>query len=158
MRIGFCRRVDGPIDQTSDNSLSSSSARTFYRNNQPSHHGGCSAGRSPQLILFPFGQGWCGLPDPALLSTSLLLAASTASAEINKPLSDWLCDYCSMGRPQMSLIFPPLILDGVCLSSETAGPPEVEDECGTPILCMFYGLLFCILCMTIYTTLKGTTD
>ena len=98
------------------------------------------------------------MPDPALLSTSLLLAASSASAEINKPLSDWLCDYCSMGRPQMSPIILESTVFASIISSETAGPPEVEDECGTPILCMFYGLLFCILCMTIYTTLKGTTD
>ena len=98
----------------------SSSARTDCRNNQPPHHGGCFSGRFSQSILFLFGQGWCRLPDPALLSTSLLLAASTASAEINKPLSDWLCDYCSMGRPHsMSLIFPPNILKSKAFAYRT---------------------------------------
>ena len=38
------------------------------------------------------------------------------------------------------------------------GPPEVKDECGTPILCMFYGLLFFIICLTIYSTARGTKE
>lgn len=39
-----------------------------------------------------------------------------------------------------------------------AGPPEVEEECGTPVLCMFYALLCFIICLTIYSTVKGTKE
>ena len=35
-----------------------------------------------------------------------------------------------------------------------SGPQENPDDCGTPILCMFYGLLLGILALTIYTTIK----
>ena len=38
-----------------------------------------------------------------------------------------------------------------------SGPQEDPDICGTPILCMFYGLLMFIVCLTMYTTLKGST-
>jgi hypothetical protein len=38
------------------------------------------------------------------------------------------------------------------------GPQEDPQDCGTPILCMFYGLLLGILALTIYTTIKGTTE
>ena len=38
----------------------------------------------------------------------------------------------------------------------TAGPQEDPDECGTPVLCIFYALLLCIVCLTAYTTLKGS--
>ena len=37
-----------------------------------------------------------------------------------------------------------------------AGPQEDPDECGTPVLCIFYALLLCIVCLTAYTTLKGS--
>ena len=38
------------------------------------------------------------------------------------------------------------------------GPQENPDDCGTPILCMFYGLILFIIMLTIYTTIKGTTE
>ena len=38
--------------------------------------------------------------------------------------------------------------------NKTSGPQENPDDCGTPILCMFYGLLLGILALTIYTTIK----
>jgi hypothetical protein len=38
-----------------------------------------------------------------------------------------------------------------------SGPQEDPDICGTPILCMFYGLLMFIVCLTLYTTLQGST-
>merc|ERR1712115_5757 len=63
----------------------------------------------------------------------LLCLASEARAGINMPYKDWLCNYCAMG-------------------------PQEDDDCGTPILCMFYGLLLGILALTIYTTIKGTTE
>ena len=37
-------------------------------------------------------------------------------------------------------------------------PQEDPDVCGTPILCVFYGLLFFIVCLTTYTPLKGSLD
>ena len=37
-------------------------------------------------------------------------------------------------------------------------PDDGEYECGTPILCMFYGLLLLIIMFTIYTTIKGTRE
>merc|ERR1711936_584823 len=64
----------------------------------------------------------------------LLFLAREARAGINKPMKEWLCNYCAMG------------------------PQENPDDCGTPILCMFYGLLLGILALTIYTTIKGTTE
>merc|ERR1711971_1417650 len=64
----------------------------------------------------------------------LLFLAREARAGINKPMKEWLCNYCAMG------------------------PQENPDDCGTPILCMFYGLLLGILALTIYTTIKVTTE
>lgn len=40
------------------------------------------------------------------------------------------------------------------ITALSAGPQENPDDCGTPILCMFYGLLLGILALTIYTTIK----
>ena len=34
-----------------------------------------------------------------------------------------------------------------------SGPQEDPSECGTPILCVFYGLLAFIVVLTAYTTL-----
>jgi len=70
----------------------------------------------------------------SLLLIYLSININVVDCGINKPLGEWLCDYCSMG------------------------PPEVKDECGTPILCMFYGLLFFIICLTIYSTARGTKE
>ena len=36
------------------------------------------------------------------------------------------------------------------------GPQDDPDDCGMPILCIFYCLIFIILCLSIYTTIKGT--
>ena len=30
------------------------------------------------------------------------------------------------------------------------------EDCGLPILCIFYILLLLIICLTIYTTIRGT--
>merc|ERR1712110_1385416 len=75
------------------------------------------------------GQGVMG-PSLVLLLTFI----NIASAEIIKPWKEWLCNYCAMGAP------------------------ETSEECGTPILCMFYGLLLLIIMFTIYTTIKGTRE
>jgi len=68
---------------------------------------------------------------PVLLLLSL---QHSAGAEIIKPMGEWLCNYCAMG------------------------PQEKPEDCGTPILCMFYGLILFIIALTIYTTIKGTTE
>jgi hypothetical protein len=39
-----------------------------------------------------------------------------------------------------------------------SGPQENPDDCGTPILCMFYGLLIGTILLTIYSTIKGSTE
>jgi hypothetical protein len=39
-----------------------------------------------------------------------------------------------------------------------AGPKEDPDECGMPILCIFFCLLFIILCTFLYQTIKGQRD
>ena len=88
-------------------------------------------------------------PPAALIILGLL---GGARAGINKPLTEWLCDYCSMSEyPGISVVSD----HNVC-----PGPPDltVPDECGTPILCMFYGLLFFIICLTIYSTVRGTKE
>ena len=76
----------------------------------------------------------------------------SADAGINKPLTEWLCDYCSMSEYPGYLVVSDHIV--------SPGPPDltVPDECGTPILCMFYGLLFFIICLTIYSTVRGTKE
>ena len=84
----------------------------------------------------------------------LLMSLQGVSGGINKPLGEWLCDYCSMGRSSVTGASVLSLLGCVNVS----GPPEVEDECGTPILCMFYGLLFFIICLTIYSTARGTKE
>ena len=38
------------------------------------------------------------------------------------------------------------------------GPEEDPDDCGLPILCIFYVVIVLILCVTIYTTIKGSKD
>jgi len=64
----------------------------------------------------------------------LSLLVQPASAEITKPFGEWICNYCAMG------------------------PQENPDDCGTPILCGFYGLLLFIILLTIYSTIKGSTE
>ena len=80
-----------------------------------------------------------------------------ARAEIIKPYKEWLCDYCSMG-PQVSWDWwtagHSALIGGhtLCLSLIGQGP----EDCGLPILCIFYILLLLIICLTIYTTIRGT--
>ena len=38
------------------------------------------------------------------------------------------------------------------------GPEEDPDDCGLPILCIFYVVIVLILCVTVYTTIKGSKD
>lgn len=64
----------------------------------------------------------------------LFSVLANVRAEIIKPWGEWMCNYCAMGAP------------------------EDSDECGTPILCLFYGLLLLIILFTIYTTIKGTRE
>ena len=91
----------------------------------------------------------------SLLLIYLSININVVDCGINKPLGEWLCDYCSMGWYTSDLSLPSLTLT---LTIIISGPPEVKDECGTPILCMFYGLLFFIICLTIYSTARGTKE
>ena len=86
--------------------------------------------------------------------TSLILVSilATARAEIIKPWKEWLCNYCAMGESREWEVSRPLLL--LCC----AGASEDSEECGTPILCTFYGLLLLIILFTIYTTIKGTRE
>ena len=38
------------------------------------------------------------------------------------------------------------------------GPENDAEDCGLPILCIFYIVIFIILLVTIYTTIKGSKD
>ena len=58
----------------------------------------------------------------------------------------------------------PLILQGIRDSLYNnnllfhSGPQDDPEKCGTPVLCLFYGLLLFIIFLTIYTTIKGSTQ
>ena len=98
----------------------------------------------------------------------LLSSLLSGHCEIIKPVEQWLCDYCSMGkkRHETRTVLEALlgsswqtrvIVSKYLLKSFSfAGPQENPSDCGTPILCMFYCLLICIVCLTAYTTLKGS--
>lgn len=75
-----------------------------------------------------------GIKMLELLGLLALLLVPPTKGEIIIPMKQWFCNYCSMG------------------------PQDNPDDCGTPILCMFYGLLFFIILLTIYTTIKGSTE
>ena len=45
-----------------------------------------------------------------------------------------------------------------CIQIDILGPQDDPNDCGTPILCGFYGLLLFIILMVIYTTIKGSTE
>lgn len=116
------------------------------------------------------------------------LLGCTAKAEITKSLTEWMCDYCALGeslcqpnihcfpttertyvtgthtrRHTQTYIQPPLHTNVVVhahtrMTFPYLGPSDVPGECGTPIWCMFYGLLFLILLMVVYSTIKGETE
>merc|ERR1712241_530252 len=96
------------------------------------HNKKANLGQQPSPSLSGPHLSMEGCLAPPLLV--LLFLAREARAGINEPMKEWLCNYCAMG------------------------PQENPDDCGTPILCMFYGLLLGILALTIYTTIKGTTE
>ena len=52
-----------------------------------------------------------------------------------------------------AVIFWSEIGKDMTIFTHCSGPQEDPNECGTPILCVFYGLLAFIVVLTAYTTL-----
>jgi len=69
-----------------------------------------------------------------IMKTFLLFMVRGVFGPVIVTDKQWLCHYCSMGAK--------------------ADP----DDCGLPILCIFYCLLFIILVMFFYQTIKGERD
>ena len=86
-----------------------------------------------------------------LVVAALLLVTPQHDAKITKPLDKWICDYCAMGGSLSTLQSPDL--DIILLQ----GPELDPDECGAPILCIFYGLLGTIFLFAIYSNIKGNS-
>lgn len=84
----------------------------------------------------------------------------TADLSQHKHQCCWLWHQQTTGGVAVWLLLNGLVLLllSLTLTMIISGPPEVKDECGTPILCMFYGLLFFIICLTIYSTARGTKE
>ena len=80
----------------------------------------------------------------------IFLSVSQADCRIIKSLEQWVCDYCSMGETNRENC------NWQLKWNDDPGPQEDPDECGTPVLCVFYGLLLTIVILTAYTTLKGS--
>ena len=90
-------------------------------------------------------------PVAAMLVVALLLllGAPRHHAKITKPLDKWICDYCAMGGSLSTILRSDVIV--------LQGPELDPDECGAPILCIFYGLLGTIFLFAIYSNIKGNS-
>ena len=89
-------------------------------------------------------------PVSAMLVVAvLLLVAPQNDAKITKPLDKWICDYCAMVGVYLQSSDVDIIL--------LQGPELDPDECGAPILCIFYGLLGTIFLFAIYSNIKGNS-
>ena len=93
-------------------------------------------------------------PVSAMLEVAvLLLVAPQHDAKITKPLDKWICDYCAMGGSLSTYLQSQDLVDIILLQ----GPELDPDECGAPILCIFYGLLGTIFLFAIYSNIKGNS-
>ena len=88
-----------------------------------------------------------------LVVAALLLVTPQHDAKITKPLDKWICDYCAMGGSLSTYLQSQDLVDIILLQ----GPELNPDECGAPILCIFYGLLGTIFLFAIYSNIKGNS-
>ena len=88
---------------------------------------------------------------PIDISLVLIVTIVQVKGPIIKTNEQWLCDYCAMGENKIDIII-------YCIFYISSGSREDPEECGMPILCIFLCLLFVILCMFLYETIKGQRD
>ena len=108
------------------------------------------------------------MPTAKLLLTIWALCHKFGDGKIVKPMSKWVCDYCSMGNCSIntyrlrskknnlslvSLVFHKFECPTRLHTYLCAGPQLDPEDCGTPVFCLFFLLLGFIMLLTAYTTL-----
>ena len=91
-----------------------------------------------------------------------LLLRECKAWSIAKPMPKWVCDYCSLGEQALFKDIGQNWAKLKCLFTHhlreprmVVGPQLDPLECGTPIFCIFYGIISVIFLFAVYSNIKG---